>query len=121
MQHTGFAFLHMELTVKNAGLAGDTIHAECKMIEARRSKAAPAAASSRTRVRVVKQDGEDRADLHAAAPWGEAAMRDEGGRLGYTLLCPARFYPNALSTCADLDRLRGDQHRRRSHTARCAC
>ena len=38
MQHTGFAFLHMELTIENAVVAGDTIHAECEIIEARRSK-----------------------------------------------------------------------------------
>src|SRR6478752_4602699 len=41
MQHTGFAFLHMELTVENPVLAGDTIHAECEIVEARRSKSRP--------------------------------------------------------------------------------
>src|SRR6202047_3314188 len=29
MQHTGFAFLHMELDVKAPVFAGDTIHVEC--------------------------------------------------------------------------------------------
>jgi len=36
MQHTGLAFLHMELNVENPVFAGDTIHAECEVIEARR-------------------------------------------------------------------------------------
>src|SRR5258708_37627981 len=29
MQHTGFSFLHMELTVENSVVAGHTIHAVC--------------------------------------------------------------------------------------------
>src|SRR5215211_2643630 len=45
MQHTGFAFLHMELTIENPVVAGDTIHAECEIVEARRSKSGPDAAS----------------------------------------------------------------------------
>ena len=57
MQHTGFAFLHMELTVENPVLAGDTIHAECEIVEARRSQSRPGRGLVRTRVRVVKQDG----------------------------------------------------------------
>src|SRR6185436_11442047 len=57
MQHTGFAFLHMELTVENPVLAGDTIHAECEIVEARLSKSRPGRGLVRTRVRVVKQDG----------------------------------------------------------------
>src|SRR5712691_10215718 len=57
MQHTGFAFLHMELTIENPVVAGDTIHAECEIIEARRSKSRPGRGLVRTRVRVVKQDG----------------------------------------------------------------
>jgi acyl dehydratase len=57
MQHTGYAFLHMELTVENPVLAGDTIRAECEIIEARRSKSRPGRGLVRTRVRVVKQDG----------------------------------------------------------------
>ena len=51
MQHTGFAFLHMELN------AGDTINAECEIIEARRSRNRPDRGLVRARVRVVKQDG----------------------------------------------------------------
>src|SRR5438270_2025248 len=56
MQHTGFAFLHMELSVEKPVVAGDTIHAECEIIEARRSKSRPGRGLVRTRVRVVEQD-----------------------------------------------------------------
>jgi acyl dehydratase len=38
MQDTGLAFLHMELNVENPVFAGDTIHAECEVIDARRSR-----------------------------------------------------------------------------------
>jgi acyl dehydratase len=58
MQHTGLAFLHMELTVENPVLAGDTIHAECEIIEARRSRSRPGRGLVRTRVTVRKQDGQ---------------------------------------------------------------
>ena len=57
MQHTGFAFLHMELNVENPVFAGDTIHAECEIVEARRSKSRRERGLVRTRVQVVKQDG----------------------------------------------------------------
>jgi acyl dehydratase len=57
MQHTGLAFLHMELNVENPVFAGDTIHAECEVAEARRSRSRPGRGLVRTRVRVVKQDG----------------------------------------------------------------
>ena len=57
MQHTGFAFLHMELNIEGPVLAGDTIHAECEIIEARPSKSRPGRGLVRTRVKVVKQDG----------------------------------------------------------------
>src|SRR5262249_21272508 len=57
MQHTGLAFLHMELKFKTRFWAGDTIQAECEVIEARRSKSRPDRGLVRTRVRVVKQDG----------------------------------------------------------------
>jgi acyl dehydratase len=57
MQHTGLAFLHMELNVENPVFAGDTIHAECEIIEERRSRSRPDRGLVRTRVRVVKQDG----------------------------------------------------------------
>ena len=57
MQHTGFAFLHMELTVENPVVAGDTIHAECEIVEARRSRSRPGRGLVRSRVKVVKADG----------------------------------------------------------------
>jgi acyl dehydratase len=57
MQHTGLAFLHMELNVENPVFAGDTVHAECEIIEARRSRSRPDRGLVRTRGRVAKQDG----------------------------------------------------------------
>ena len=57
MQHTGLAFLHMELNVENPVFAGDTIHAECEVVEARLSRSRPGRGLVRTRIRVVKQDG----------------------------------------------------------------
>jgi acyl dehydratase len=57
MQHTGFAFLNMELTVEGPTFAGDTIHVECEVIESRRSESRPNRGLVRTRNRVVKQDG----------------------------------------------------------------
>lgn len=35
MQHTGLAFLNMELDIKGPVFAGDTIHVECEVIESR--------------------------------------------------------------------------------------
>lgn len=57
MQHTGFAFLGMELKIENPVQAGDTIHVECKVVESRRSKSRPNRGLVRTFNRVVKQDG----------------------------------------------------------------
>lgn len=57
MQHTGFAFLHMELNVNAPTFAGDTIHVECEVIESRRSNSRPNRGLVRTRNRVMKQDG----------------------------------------------------------------
>ncbi len=57
MQHTGLAFLHMELDVENPVFAGDTIHAECEIVEARLSRSRPGRGLVRSRVRVVKEDG----------------------------------------------------------------
>jgi acyl dehydratase len=56
MQHTGFAFLNMELNVETPTFAGDTIHVECAVIESRRSRSRPNRGLVRTRNRVVKQD-----------------------------------------------------------------
>ena len=57
MQHTGFAFLNMELNVDAPVLAGDTIHVECEVIESRLSRSRPGRGLVRTRNRVVKHDG----------------------------------------------------------------
>ena len=42
--------------VENPVFTGDTIHAECEIVEARRSKSRPDRGLVRTRIRVVKQD-----------------------------------------------------------------
>jgi acyl dehydratase len=57
MQHTGYAFLNMQLDVKSPVFAGDTIHVECEVTEARRSQSRPTRGLVRTTNRVVKQDG----------------------------------------------------------------
>ncbi|MFN4087553.1 MAG: MaoC family dehydratase [Alphaproteobacteria bacterium] len=57
MQHTGFAFLGMELKIENPVFSGDTIHVECEVVEARLSKSRPGRGLVRTFNRVVKQDG----------------------------------------------------------------
>ena len=57
MQHTGFAFLHMEFNVEKPVFAGDTIHVECEVVEARLSRNRPGRGLVRTRNQVVKQDG----------------------------------------------------------------
>ena len=57
MQHTGLAFLNMELNVEKPVFAGDTIHVECEVIEARLSRNRPGRGIVRTRNLVVKQDG----------------------------------------------------------------
>jgi acyl dehydratase len=57
MQHTGFAFLNMELDVKAPTFAGDTIFVECEVVESRRSASRPNRGLVRTFNRVKKQDG----------------------------------------------------------------
>lgn len=57
MQHTGFAFLNMQLDVKGPTVAGDTIHVECEVIEARRSQSRGNRGLVRTRNIVVNQNG----------------------------------------------------------------
>jgi acyl dehydratase len=57
MQHTGYAFLEMDLKVHNPVFAGDTLHVECEVIEARLSKSRPGRGLVRTRNQIVKQDG----------------------------------------------------------------
>jgi acyl dehydratase len=46
----------MELNIENPVFAGDTIHVECEVIEARLTRK-PGRGLVRTRNRVVKQDG----------------------------------------------------------------
>lgn len=57
MQHTALAFLNMELDVHNPVFAGDTIHVEVEVIEARLSRSRPDRGLVRTRNVVIKQDG----------------------------------------------------------------
>jgi acyl dehydratase len=57
MQHTGLAFLEMELKVENPTFAGDTIHVEVEITEARRSRSRPGRGLVRSFNRVLKQDG----------------------------------------------------------------
>ncbi|OGA53053.1 MAG: acyl dehydratase [Betaproteobacteria bacterium RIFCSPLOWO2_12_FULL_63_13] len=57
MQKTGYAFLNMELNIENPAFAGDTIHVECEVIEARLSGSLPGRGLVRTRNKVVNQDG----------------------------------------------------------------
>ena len=57
MQKTGYAFLGMQLDIKGPVFAGDTIHVECEVIEARPSNSRPGRGLVRTRNRIVKQDG----------------------------------------------------------------
>jgi acyl dehydratase len=57
MQHTGYAFLGMELEIKSPVFAGDTIHVECEVVEARLSRSRPGRGLVRTRNKIVKQDG----------------------------------------------------------------
>jgi len=59
MQHTGFAFLEMNFAIKGPTVAGDTIHVEVEVIEARRSKSRPNRGLVRTHNRVINQRGEE--------------------------------------------------------------
>ena len=56
MQHTGLAFLNMELNVQGPTCAGDTIHVECEVTEIKPTKKNRGLV--RTFNRIVKQDGE---------------------------------------------------------------
>jgi acyl dehydratase len=56
-QYTGIAFLQMDLTIENPAFAGDTIHVEIEVIEARLSKSRSDRGLVRTRNRVLKEDG----------------------------------------------------------------
>ena len=56
MQHTGLAFLNMELDVKQPTFAGDTIHVECEVIEIKPTRKGRALV--RTFNKIVNQKGE---------------------------------------------------------------
>lgn len=58
MQHTGFAFLGMDFTIRGPTFVGDTIHARCEVIESRRSQSRPNRGLVRTRNDVYNQKGE---------------------------------------------------------------
>ncbi len=58
MQGTGLAFLGMEQKVHGPTYAGDTIHVECEVVEARQSKSNPNRGLVRTMNKVVNQRGE---------------------------------------------------------------
>lgn len=57
MQHTGLAFLNMELNILGPVVAGDTIHVECEVIEARLTSK-KTRGLVRTRNKIVNQKGE---------------------------------------------------------------
>ena len=57
MQHTALAFLHMDFKIEGPVFAGDTVHVEVEVIEARRSASRPDRGLVRSRNRIVKQDG----------------------------------------------------------------
>ena len=59
MQHTGFAFLEMEMKVLRPTCTGDTVHVRCEVIEARPSQSRPDRGLVRTRNSVVNQRGEE--------------------------------------------------------------
>ncbi|MAZ02238.1 MAG: acyl dehydratase [Sneathiella sp.] len=57
MQHTGLAFLNMELDVRAPVFAGDTIHVECEVIESRLTSKGTRGLV-RTRNKVINQNGQ---------------------------------------------------------------
>jgi acyl dehydratase len=57
VQRTGLAFLNMEVDVKAPAFAGDTIHVEMEVIEARLTRSRTDRGLVRTRNEVRRQDG----------------------------------------------------------------
>lgn len=57
MQHTGLAFLEMTLKVEKPVFAGDTVHVECEVVEAR-ATSKPGRGIVKTFNKVVNQKGE---------------------------------------------------------------
>lgn len=58
MQHTGFAFLEMEMKVHRPTLVGQTIHVLCEVTEARASNSRPDRGIVRTHNTVLNEQGE---------------------------------------------------------------
>lgn len=58
MQHTGFAFLGMTFKIEAPVFAGDTIHVEVEVTEARRSRSRPNRGIVTTHNRILNQKGE---------------------------------------------------------------
>lgn len=58
MQHTGFAFLEMNLKVERPVYVGDTLHVSCEVIEARPSQSRPDRGLVRTRNSITNQHGQ---------------------------------------------------------------
>lgn len=58
MQHTGLAFLNMELNVLAPTFVGNTIHVACEVIERRVSKGRPGPGLVRTLNHIINQDDE---------------------------------------------------------------
>lgn len=57
MQYRALAFLQMDVKMENPVFAGDTIHCEVEVVEARLSKSRPGRGIVRTRNEVRKSDG----------------------------------------------------------------
>jgi acyl dehydratase len=76
MQHTGFAFLNMEMNVDGPAFVGDTIHVECEVVEARLTRNRPGRGLVRTRNLVVNQDGKT---VLTYTPLRMVKCRDAGG------------------------------------------
>ena len=103
MQHTGFAFLHMELNVEKPVFAGDTIHVECEVIEARLSAQPPGprpGAHAQSGGEAGRHGG---TDLHAAAhdqvPRKGQRSRSFGSSASRSA-SPNRLMPNTVSMIA---------------------
>ena len=76
MQHTGFAFLNMELDVHGPVLAGDTIHVECEVIELRATSKGRGLV--RTFNEIKNQRGETVITYNPLRIMASKAMRDGG-------------------------------------------
>jgi len=58
MQHTGFAFLEMNMKVERPTFVGDTLHVRCEVVEAIESKSRPDRGLVRTKNVVMNQRDE---------------------------------------------------------------